>query len=223
MEDYLKGTIMNKIRSCLDIKVTDIVIPKDEDIETKIAEFPKLLFIGYEGDNGIKVADLDYFINYGTYEQPVLENVEGLSIYNMGRESTIVSWEGNILTLTDNGLGSDMIVDIDELVIGSPVEEGTEDYIYVKSLHNLSKRLNKLTVEDFRRFEIGIFVYEDSNENKSNYYMSELRGEFDEDFTIKEAERTKSAYIQSPLKFEVTEDGKTNRIIYGSIMIKTYK
>ncbi|MGL5049008.1 MAG: hypothetical protein ACRC6E_00040, partial [Fusobacteriaceae bacterium] len=193
-----------------------------EDIETKIVEFPKLLFIGYEGENSIRVADLDYFINYGTYKQPVLESVEGLSIYNMDRESTIVSWEEGILTLTDNGLGSDMIVDIDELVIGNPTEEVVDDYIYVKSLHNMSKRLNKTVVEDFRRFEFGMFVYDDANENKSNYYMSKLRDEFDEDFKI-EGESRKYAYIYSPLKFEVEEDGKSNRAIYGSVMIKTYK
>lgn len=225
--DELKQTIIRKLRDRLDI----IVLDKIEDLDTSSkTEYPKMLFVGYLDNNKKSIRVIDY-ITYdtkGVEVPPDLQNVVGLYIHSSTNKSLIKSYDNGIMVLEDNQLGSKMDEYIDELVIESANNEPEKlkDYVYVSSLHNVNKRLNLSVVEMFRRFQIGVYCYDDPNENKANYYMKEIYDCLDKDLQVinEQGNITRNmANIYNPLKFEVTENGKSDRVIYGSIMYRTYK
>ena len=225
--DSLKETIKYKISQVLDIPVKDSVI--DTKKPTGMSSYPKMLFKSYISETEIQVIDYDTYDIKGREVPPILDNVVGLYICNATKKSEIVAYDESkgVITLADNQLGSKMVEYINELIIETDNQvEDTEDYILITSLHNFSRRLNNNLVEDYRRFQIGVFCNEDPNENKCNYYMEILRRDFDRDFQIVDSDFKKTkdtAYVYSPIKFDVEENGKLNRVVYGSVMIKTYK
>ncbi|MGL5458909.1 MAG: hypothetical protein ACRDBY_04775 [Cetobacterium sp.] len=225
--DSLKETIKYKISQVLDIPVKDSVI--DTKKQTGMSSYPKMLFKSYISDTEIEVIDYDKYDIKGKEVPPILDNVVGLYICNATKKSKVVAYDESkgVITLADNQLGSKMVEYINELIIETDNQsEDSEDYIFITSLHNFSRRLSDTLVEDYRRFQIGVFCNEDPNENKCNYYMEVLRKEFDRDFQIIDSEFKKTkeiAYIFNPVKFDVEENGKLNRVVYGSVMIKTYK
>lgn len=217
--DILKDTIKNKIENIVDIPVLDTVVDK-VFIKNKTL-YPKMIFVKKLDDTVIQVIDYETYDLKGVEKPPILNNVVGLYISNATSKSEIIEYNNGILVL-DKELDS-MNEYIDELNIVESEQPtvSTEDYIHITSLHNFNNRKNAKLVEVFRRFEIGVFCYDDPNESKCNYYMEILRDEFDKDFTILDSKDV--AYIYNPMKFDVVENGKLNRIIYGSIMLKTYK
>lgn len=228
-KDILKENIKNKISKVVDIPVLDSVKETDNlpSLQPKL-EYPMMLFLEYLEENKIKVIDYQQYDKKGINVAPKLEDIIGLYICNATNKSEILDYDGieGVITLADNHLGLDMVEYMDELIIEQEVQpKEIKDYIFVTSLSNFSKRLNHNVVEDYRRFEIGIFCYDDENENKCNYYMDVLKSEFDTDFEIlgSDTKAKKMAYIFNPLKFNVTINGEENRVVYGSIMIKTYK
>lgn len=228
-KDILKENIKNKISKVVDIPVLDSVKETNNlpSLQPKL-EYPMMLFLEYLEENKIKVIDYQQYDKKGINVAPKLEDIIGLYICNATNKSEILDYDGikGVITLADNHLGLDMVEYMDELIIEQEVQpKEIKDYIFVTSLSNFSKRLNHNVVEDYRRFEIGIFCYDDENENKCNYYMDVLKSEFDTDFEILDSDTKakKMAYIFNPLKFNVTINGEENRVVYGSIMIKTYK
>lgn len=227
MRDHLKRTIIDKISKVVEIEVKDNLVEN----KTKAITYPKLIFEEYSTEGGISVIDFEKYDMYGIEEKPILNNVVGLYVCDndTNNKSLIKGYENGILILGDDGLGSKLVEYMSELTILSNsddvVTEEEKDYIYVSSLHNLNRRLNYTTKEIYRRFEIGIFIYDDPNQDKSNYYMDCISSVLDRDFIVtnENNERVDYAYIYNPLKFDVEENGKTNRVVYGSIMIKTYK
>jgi hypothetical protein len=219
-EDKLKNTIIAKIKKVVNIPVIDSV---EDKVSRSVVSYPKMLFMEQIDKLTIRVVDYEIYDKMEVEKPPLLENVVGLYICNATSKSLIKSYdsEKGIIVL-ESGLGS-MVEGMDELIIESdkPTEEKIEDYIYVTSLSNFSRKLNYSTVEVFRRFEIGVFCYDDKNENKCNYYMEVLRSEFDRDFNLLNSNET--AYISNAMKFDVVENGKLNRVVYGSILLKTYK
>lgn len=228
-KDILKDTIKNKISQVVDIPVFDSV--KDTEklpcLKPQL-EYPKMLFLEYLEENKIKVIDYQQYDIKGINVAPKMDNIIGLYICHATKKSEILDYDGveGVITLADNNLGLDLVEYMDELIIEQEVQpKEIRDYIFITSLSNFSKRLNQNVVEEYRRFEIGIFCYDDENENKCNYYMNVLKNEFDTDFEIlgSDTKAKKMAYIFNPLKFNVTINGEENRVVYGSIMIKTYK
>lgn len=220
--DILKETIKDKIRKVLDIPVRDSIL--DEEIkEDKKFKYPKLLISEKINSTTIKVIDFEKYDKMGVEKSPILKNIVGLYVCNATVKSLIKSYDNGVMILEDNSMDS-MVEYIDELTIESESEDcqlGNKDYIYVTSLHNFNRKINYNVSEVYRRFEIGLFCYDDPNESKCNNYMEILRDEFDSDFKLLESKDF--AYIFNPINFDVEENGRLNRVVYGSIMIKTYK
>ncbi len=227
MRDHLKRTIIDKISKVVEIEVKDNLIEN----KTKAITYPKLIFKEYSTDGGIKVIDFEKYDMYGIEEAPILDNVVGLYVCDndTNNKSLIKGYSNGLLILGDNGLGYELVEYMSELtILSSPddvVTEDSTDYIYVSSLYNLNKRLSYNSKEVFRRFEIGVFIYDDPTQDKCNYYMDTISSVLDRDFKVVDEDGVKVdyAYIYNPIKFDVEENGKTNRVVYGSVMIKTYK
>ncbi|MGL4999673.1 MAG: hypothetical protein ACRC5T_11950 [Cetobacterium sp.] len=221
-KDILKETIKNKLERVLDIPVK--ITTLKQKIETRDI-FPKMIFMERVGDLMIRVVDYEIYDKMGVEKPPVLENIVGLYICNATSKSLISSYdEVNGIVVTETELAP-MVESIDELIIESEAEStDTEDCVYITSLHSFNNRKSANLVEVFRRFELGLFCYDDDDEAKCNHYMELIRDEFDKDFQLEyETKRGNTAYINSPMRFDVVENGKLNRIVYGSIMLKTYK
>lgn len=225
--DELKQTIIKKLNDKLDIQVLDNLENLDTVAKT---EYPKMLFVEYLDIDKkiIRVIDYITYDTKGVEVAPNLQNIVGLYIHSSVNKSLIKSYDNGVMVLEDSQLGSQMNEYIDELIIESDNNETVKpkDYVYISSLHNMNKRLNKSVVELFRRFEVGVYCYDDTNENKANEYMKAIYECLDEDLQIVDEQGNITKYmanIYSPLKFEVTENGKSDRVIYGSIMYRTYK
>lgn len=220
--DILKETIKHKINNVLNIPVKDTIVTEDK-LEDKKIKFPKLLVSEKIDSNTIKVIDLHKYDTMGVEETPVLKDIVGLYVCNTTVKSLVKSYDNGIIMLEDDIIDS-IVEYIDEFTIESSDEDckiENKDYIYITSLHNFNRKLNYNVSEVYRRFEIGLFCYDDPDESKCNKYMDILRDEFESDFKLLNS--NDSAYIFNPMKFDVVENGKLNRVIYGSIMIRTYK
>lgn len=102
----------------------------------------------------------------------------------------------------------------------------TKDYIIVSSPYSYDNRIDYNTVENFRRFQIDIFLYNDLNDSKVTYNTQEIQRLFNRDFQIldKSGNKIKKqfAYIQSNLTFDIVEYNISNKIVRGSMLIRTY-
>lgn len=220
MVDYLKKTIIEKLSKEVNIEIKESLVESE-------SKPTKLLFKKKINDNTIEVIDFESYDMYGIEVYPILVGIENLCIYieDVDFTSKIVNYSNGILELEK------YVTDIymEELLTSMDVlskecdNTNNEDYIYISSLYSLNKRLNATTTEYYRRFEIGVFIYNDPNQNKCNYYMKKISKSLDKDFNIIDEHKNNIdyAYIFNPIKFDVEENGKLNRVVYGSIMIKT--
>lgn len=221
------------IKDVVNIPVTDskIEVPTIEKEEVTY----KVIFDSYVDNDTTKLKILDYnkLDLLGVKTPPIFNiDIQGFYVFSENSSSEILSYDDKIGILSlKNELGSILEGQISELTIKvdeTMPNESVSDYIYVRSLHNINRRLNIPNRELYRRFEIGIFCYSDANEDKANYYMEKIRTALDRNFPIYDSnskeERNKidDAYITNPLKFEVVEDGKLDRVVYGTIMVQTY-
>lgn len=221
-KDILKESIISKIRKILDIPVRDNILHEDSKNDKQFS-FPKLLIKNIISENEIEVIDFKSYDEMGLETIPSLKNTIGLYLCIDDNRFLITDYVDGIIVL-ENEISNTIVeyVDVCEIVSENACEK-TEinDYVYVSSISNFGRRLNYKLTETYRRFEIGIFCYNDPNESKCNYYMEKLRDEFSFDFKL--IESNELAYIFNPIKFDIVENGRLNRVIYGSIMIKTYK
>lgn len=228
--DNMKYTIMKMIEDGLGIKVVDAPL-KQLPQESDTREYPKLLFKSYVGDSITDFNVIDYN-SYDMYDKevvPQLEGIVGLSVYNTSNRlsSKIVGYDNGILN-TETGVGAKMYKYSDELVIMQSEEdkEGEKnDYVIVSSIYNFNKTLTGSVVEEYRRFDIMLFTYDDLNADKSNSIMRKLQDVFKRDFILMDNTGKKTrecVYISNQLKFDISEYNITNRVIRGSMLLKTY-
>lgn len=221
-KDILKESIISKIRKILDIPVRDNILHEDNKNDKQFS-FPKLLIKNIISENEIEVIDFKSYDEMGLEIIPSLKNTIGLYLCIDDNKFLIIDNVDGTIVL-ENKIPNTMIeyVDVCEILSDDTCEKTeVNDYVYVSSISNFGRRLNYKLSETYRRFEIGIFCYNDPNESKCNYYMEKLRDEFSFDFKL--VESNELAYIFNPIKFDIVENGRLNRVIYGSIMIKTYK
>lgn len=221
-KDILKENIISKIRKILDIPVIDNILHEDNKNDKQFS-FPKLLIKKIISETEIEVIDFKSYDEMGLDIIPSLKNIVGLYLCIDEELFLITDYiDGTIILEKEIPNTIVEYVDVCEIVANKTCEKNeVNDYMYVSSISNFGRRLNYKLTETYRRFEIGIFCYNDPNESKCNYYMEKLRDEFSSDFKL--VESNELAYIFNPIKFDIVENGRLNRVIYGSIMIKTYK
>ncbi|MGL5985125.1 MAG: hypothetical protein ACRCZ1_07735 [Cetobacterium sp.] len=214
----------------LGIKVVDAPISK-APTEIDDREFPRMLFKGYDVDSitDFNVIEYESYDMYDKEVVPNLDNIVGLSVYNTSNRlsSKIVGYDNGIMK-TEVGVGAKMYKYSDELIIArteDDKESKNDDYVLVSSIYNFNKTMTGASVEEYRRFDIMLFTYDDLNADKSNYLMRELQRVFNRDFMLlgENGEKTKQcAYISSQLRFDIGEYNITNRVIRGSMLLKIY-
>lgn len=225
--DELKNTIIKMIQQKLDIKVTDSPIGKK--LKNKEFQFPIFLFKSYYRNTKHKFNVIDYekYDTYGIEDIPKIDfSIKNMYIIYENQRYKIISYNNGVLEIeTDiNNLSKDN----DTFVIETFGEDINveKDFILVSSPYSYDNRLDYNTVENFRRFQIDIFVYNDLHDNKNIYYRKEIQKIFDRDFQILDKNGKKInkqfAYIQSQLYFDVVEYNASNKIIRGSMLIRTY-
>lgn len=215
----LKNTIMDMLRNKLQISITD----KLNDNKDKNELSQVVLFKEYISDNELRIVDYDIYIKYGKDKIPTIDNLEGASLFKENGEETIIKrYENGILELE---LPLYNLLEYnDKLYISSP-SEINNDFIYIHSAYNYARTMNQNTIEYFRRFNIDIFIYDDDEERKVDYYSEVIHSLFERSFVIRDEYKNivDVAHIQSQLSFNVTEYNLSNKILRGSMLIKTYK
>ncbi|MGL5962556.1 MAG: hypothetical protein ACRCZ0_11505 [Cetobacterium sp.] len=220
IKESIKTMIENKLGLPVKTSYLDEVEPKN------VLTYPKLLFKENVGE-GLRVIDLDVYDRTGKEVEPELLDIVGLFVCTNNVSSEIIDYTDNVIVLK-KPINLSMVEYMSELTIqgDTHITEGVDDYFFISSLFSRVRRLNGSTTEHYRRFEIGIFCRGDEDESKSNYYTTELGGIFDKDFVIfgeDNVDTGEIAYIVDSIKFDVVEQGKQDRLIYGSFMVRTYK
>lgn len=225
--DELKYTIIKMIQQKLNISILDS--PIENKISSKEYKFPILLFKSYHKNikNKFNVIDYEKYDIYGIEDIPNINvSIKDMYIVFENHRYKIINYNNGVLEID---------TDIDNLsnyndafIIESFGEDldTTKDYIIVSSQYSYDNRIDYNTVENFRRFQIDLFLYNDLHDNKSTYYIKEIQKIFDRDFQILDKNGKKInrqfAYIHSNLYFDVVEYNMTNKIIRGSMLIRTY-
>lgn len=225
--DELKYTIIKMIQQKLNISILDS--PIENKINSKEYKFPILLFKSYHKNikNKFNVIDYEKYDIYGIEDIPNINvSIKDMYIVFENHRYKIINYNNGVLEID---------TDIDNLsnyndafIIESFGEDldTTKDYIIVSSQYSYDNRIDYNTVENFRRFQIDLFLYNDLHDNKSTYYIKEIQKIFDRDFQILDKNGKKInrqfAYIHSNLYFDVVEYNMTNKIIRGSMLIRTY-
>lgn len=224
--DELKQTIIKMMRWKLDVSILES--PTQSPIKNKKSSFPKLLFKSYYKGlkKKINVIDYDKYDMYGIKQIPNIEqDIKGMYVIYNRNKYKIVKYSDGLLELETDILNlseyNDMLT-IEECE--SEVKE--KDFIIVTCPYNFNKTLNANTVENYRKFQIDIFIYNDTDENKVAYYTDKIHKIFERDFQILDNKDLKIkgqfAYIYQQLSFDVVEYNITNKIVRGTMLIRTY-
>lgn len=225
--DELKNTIIKMIQQKLDIIVTDSPIGKK--VKNKEFQFPILLFKSYYRNEKHKFNVIDYekYDTYGIEDIPKIDfSIKNMYIIYENQRYKIISYNNGILEIETDI--DNLSKNNDTFIIETFGEDINveKDFILVSNPYSYDNRLDYNTVENFRRFQIDVFVYNDLHDNKNIYYRKEIQRIFDRDFQIldKNGKKIKKqfAYIQSQLYFDIVEYNTSNKIIRGSMLIRTY-
>lgn len=227
----LKYTIMNMLKSQFDILVTDTPINNEKEKDNFM--FPPVLFKKYYDDTYTRIQVIDYD-KYVNYRKEVIQTFNNLNIYRFnltkedGTSVYIKEYDTNIGAFETFEPMDNLLEYNDKLYVLKSTEEVQEkekDFIYVYSAYNYANTMNKNTVAHYNRINIDIFIYDDEDNHKMDNYCDIIHKLFERDFTIYDDENKKigTAYIQTQLSFNMSEYNISNKILRGSMLIRTYK
>lgn len=223
--DELKQTIIKMIQWDIDIPVLDS--PIENNVTNKKFKFPILLFKSYYRNEKhiINVIDYKYYDKFGKEKIPkIKQSLKGMYVICNNQKYKIVEYNNGKLELETNIYNLSEYNDM--IVIEEENEEIKKDFILITSPYNYNRTMNANTVENFRRFQIDIFLYNDLDEDKVTYYTKKLHKIFERDFQILDRYSLKIngqfAYIQDQLSFDIPEYNISNKIVRGSMLIRTY-
>lgn len=220
----VKKEIIKRVRKAFG----DIIVTEKMPVESsKITR--GLLFKQYMSEDfrHIQVVDFDKYTLYGIDTIPVLEDIAGKYIYTTnGEKSKVVGYDENIGVLFLENPIENLLEYTDTILENNDIRDNiAEDFIYIYSAYNYAKTMNKNTTEYFKRFNIDIFIYNDDKEEKVDYYSNIIHSLFERSFIIHDDDGNAIdvAHIQSQLSFNVTEYNISNKVLRGSMLIKSYK
>lgn len=227
----LKYTIMNMLKTQFDILVTDAPINNGKKKDDFM--LPSLLFKKYYDDTHtrIQVIDYDKYVNYRKEEIQTFDNFNVYRYYLTKEDGTSVfikEYDTNIGAMETFEPIENLLEYNDKLYVlksSEQVDEKEKDFIYVYSAYNYANTMNKNTVAYYNRINIDIFLYDDEDNHKVDYYCDIIHKLFERDFNIYDDDGKKidTAYIQTQLSFNMSEYNISNKILRGSMLIRTYK
>lgn len=215
--DKLKHTIIKMLKETL----PNVTVSDTPFVENITSSTLKLLFKEQIDDNTIKVIDYDKYVDYMLEEVPNIENITEVVINSIKYNVTEYNSEEGILVL-DNKVSN--LLEYNDVIELEQKLEVKEDFIYYYSPNGYSKTLNGNVVEYYNRQHLDIFIVNDEHNDKVGYYKKTLGKLFNRNFVLYDEEsKTKEvAYVVSQLSFSISEYNVSNKILRGSMLIKTY-
>lgn len=225
--DELKQTIIKMIQKELNISVLDS--PIEKNVKNKEYKFPILLFKSYYKGNKNKFNIIDYtkYDLYNSEEIPKIKtSIKNMYIVFENHRYKIINYNNGVLEIETNINNLSSYNDIFIIEDFGEHIDTNKDYIIVSSPYSYDNRIDYNTVENFRRFQIDIFLYNDLNDSRITYYTKVIQKIFNRDFQILDKSNNKInrqfAYIHSQLNFDIVEYNISNKIVRGSMLIRTY-
>lgn len=227
--DAVKNTMMYMLEKN-GYTVTDTPIDFGEKMPLNI-KLPSVLFKSYADDYAkIDILDYDTYVKYGKEQIPNFD-IDIINSYLMvdDNKTRILDYDKETGTITtENVLSKSLFAYNDVLYIS--IDENrikkNDDVIFLSNSYSYMVNKNMNVIEYYRRFNFNIFIFEDIGDSKTAEYMTSLYKIFERDFPIlnEDYQKTKKyAYISNPLTFDISETNITNKILRGSILIRTYK
>ena len=207
----LKTTIMEMIKNELRIEVVDTPIVDGEKTSQSF------LFVDYVDGlkNKFKVINYNEYDLYG--REVIVSDMAIESVTIDGTNYKVSSYDGRkgILVLEEEIHRLMPYEDkIDLMTVGN-------EFVLVTSPYSYTRRVNRNTIEYYHRYQFDLFLYDESSEDKLDYIIDKLHMLFSVDFSIDNS--NSYAFIQSPLTFKRIEFLNTDKVVRGSILLRTYK
>lgn len=234
--DLLKFTIMEKLRAefpTIVVSDTPINNVKPQPKERKI---PKLLFIEYCDDKFKQLKVVDYE-DYNKYMKETIPNLDNIKLtdctLNHGKtKAKILKWDNETGIITISKAMKNLYEYNDILEVLYKNEDTTSEsnlnneFIMCYSAYNYTKTLNKNIVEYYTRFNIDVFINDDLHNDKISEYSKRIHKLFNRDFKLideNKEDTRKTVYVVTPLSISMSEYNINNKILRGSMLLRTYE
>lgn len=229
--DRIKFTIMTMLkREFPNITITDT--PIDNQIESKQIKLPKMLVKEKIDDINIKVVDYDSYTRFSVDEVPMLTEDYLLNktiVVNEGKYR-VIKWDSKEgVVTTDTKIYSDLFEynDVVEILDESNDLSTTieKDFMFCYSPFGYNKTIDGRLVEYYNRYHIDIFINDDLHNDTIAMYRSRIGKLFNRNFLILDEKGNKTketVYMVTQLSFNMSEYNISNKIIRGSMLLKTY-
>lgn len=218
--NLVKKHMMLKLEK-LGIRVSDTMFEKEVHHQPLNLQSYKYIFTkDGKTKNEIYIIDLDYYDNYGKEKIPNID-LKGKYVFIDNQFIEIIDYRGGLITL-EKELSVDLVPYMSEIIICDESINPTEpidDYVYIEERYTYDQRLNYNRVEVYTRYDIGVFSYNDENGDKAYEYVNKIKQLFDRDFEL--GDKNKIAFIQDPISFDTVEKNQKDRVVFGSIFIRT--
>lgn len=227
--DDVKYTIMYMLKKNGYV-VTDTPIDFDKKMPLNTT-LPNILFKSYNDDYAkINIIDYDYYSKYGEEKIPNFD-IDIVNSYLIidDYKSKIIDYDKNIGMVTVEKMLDKTLFPYNDILyisIDDNKIKKKEDIIFLSSSYSYMVNKNINVIEYYRRFNFNIFIFNDMGDDKVTEYITSLYNIFERDFPLLNENykmSKKYGYIVNPLTFDITETNITNKILRGSILIRTYK
>ena len=228
-KDFVKLTLIKMVS---DLKLQNLIVcdghieSKNENIPT---QYPKMLFKSFIDTTHVEVIDFDKYDTYGEEIPPIIVgDVSGIELQfnNKNIGSVISSYDPTNGIIEIDKSPSENCFKYNTTITFADVDRkpNSENKIEIYPISTINRVKNKNITEKIRRYDLILFTFKDDNGDLSDYYSDMIQQVLQRDFILLDEnyEKTKSiVYIEDQCRFDLLEYNKNNRVVRGTILLKT--
>lgn len=228
--DLVKKTLVKMIKelNLNDIEISDGHIESTENTETR--SHPKMFFKKMIDTKNIQVVDFEQYDLYDIEEVPVIiGDISGIEIQFDNKDVGIIASSydpiNGVITIEDELL-SEVVFELSTIVTFKETgrKSDCKNKLEIYPISTINVVHNKNITSKVRRYDLMLFTVGDSNGDIVDYYSDEIQKVLRRDFVLLDnsGDKTRSVvYIEDPCRFDLIEYNKDNRVVRGTILLKT--
>ncbi|MGL5646979.1 MAG: hypothetical protein ACRDDY_03930 [Clostridium sp.] len=229
MKDLVKSTLIKRIE---DLKLENLTVNDGhlEEVKPTQRTFPRMLFKDFvnKDKKSIYVVDYERYDKYGKEEIPkIVGDVSGLEVeFDKKVISNVISSYDPTTGVIEfeNPISDKTFKFKTEVLIVENVESVGENKVEIYAVSTISTTKNRNITSKLRRYDLVLFTFNDENGDLTNYYIDQIQSTLRRDFLLLDEnyEKTKSiVYIEDNCRFDIHDYNKSNRVMRGTVLLKT--
>jgi hypothetical protein len=226
MIDLVKKTIIKKLK---DLNLSGITI-MDGSLQKEVVqqETKNALFVESIDSVSIKVIDLEEYIVFGL--ETIVDFVGDISGFELqvdGKNTGCIvsSYDPiNGIIVVDKEITEKLFKYATTISLAELSTEEEINRVEVSAVSTMVSAKNKNISYKTRRYDMMMFVHDDENGDLTNYYVDSIQSALSRDFPLlnSSGQATKCiVYISDSCRFDILQYNKTNRVMRGTILLKT--